>query len=285
MSRSNTQHVVWPVERLYFASVKAPSTRRGRRWLEQVCYAAESQLPIPLEELHAVIADGADGMAILCAFARAELDGLPPEAVTLSPSAVPECIARQVAPEQFNLLTGAFEPRRARLLRRSTNLVLVLSICLLGALAVAGLTRRTSALHEAISSHASATQTVAQRVLEPTAAAGSTQQLFLNLTAELRGLRQTRTAEVVDPELFDAPATLASLLERWPSDVAMRTETLTISRAQITVRADVPASGDVQRLADALAEIPGWQIKQPRVNATSDGASCTITLVPKQVAP
>lgn len=283
MRHNRNHHLTLPPEQFYFASVEQSSRRRMRN--EQVLYAAEPYLPVPLEDVHTSIVTANDGTTIFCAVPRDVLASLPAATLTLRPAALPDCFEGIAQPEQFNLLTGPYEPRRVRRLRRGSSLLASFSILLLSTLIVTGFTRRAAALRDAAAVREDAVHTVAQRVIESPPGAQSTQQLFLQLTAELRGLRQTRAADIVDPELFDAPAILAELLALWPSDLIVRTESLNIARSQITVRADVQASTDVQRLADALAQLPGWQLQQPRVNATRDGAVCTITLVPGETTP
>lgn len=286
MSGDHDRYLQWPAHRFYFAVIDAPRGRRHHRWQEQALYAAEPQFPVPLEELHVSIATSPDHHTmVVCAAVRQELIQLPTTVLSLSPDAVPSCVAGQVSAKQFNLRTGPFEPPSARRLRRLARAITILAIGALGTLLATGFTRRTNTLLNAASAHSSAIRAVAQHVVEPTDNELNTQQLFLQLTSLLRTLRQTRTTSVTDPELFDASDTLATLLEHWPSDLWLRTDVLTVTRAQITIRADMRASEDVQKLADALAEIPGWQLAQPRVNATSEGVSCTMTLRPMEIAP
>jgi hypothetical protein len=281
MSPSRDTHLTWPPQRFYFAVVDAPPSRRSRRSIEQILYAAEPQLPVPLEELHAATAPGTNGRIIFCAVPREALQEVPHSALTLSPSELPEFLVDEAAPEQFNLLTGPFEPQRIRRMRRAGNVFVALTMVVVGAAIIFGLRRRTAACDEAATAHTTTIQTVTQRAIQSTQAHQSTQQLFLMLTAELRTLRQTRSTGIVDPQLFDAPGTLADVLALWPSELNARTESLSVTRTQIVIRAEVPASADVQRLADSLSQLPGWQLRQPRVDSTAKGgASCTITLVP-----
>jgi len=274
-------HVTLPAEAFYFATVKWP--KRGRPHLQQVLFVIEPYLPVPLEDIHACIAFATDGSIVVCALPRELLQTCPANAQSISPASVPTFLDGMVEADEFNLLTGPFEPRRVRRVRWASTLAAYLAVAIMTALTVVGFSRRTSALHEARGTHDSAIRDVAKRInMPPTSSA---QQLFLQLTAELRGLRQTRSAGVIDPELFDASAALAELLSRWPNDLVARTDALNITRSQITVRAEVTLSSDVQQLADALSTLPGWTVQQPRVNSTRDGASCTITLLPKEARP
>jgi hypothetical protein len=289
------RHIAWPVERFYFAIVERsalPPSRFRTHRTEQVLFAAEPLLPVPIEEIHAAFAAATDGRVVICAVPCEALLDVPASALTLSPAELPSFLPEVVAPEQFNLLTGLYEPRQVRRLRRLSNGALVCAIALIALLVCFGFARRTSDLRESAAAHEVAVYTVVERVIEPAhAQSHSTQQLFLRLTAELRGLRQTRSTDVVDPELFDAPGSLAAVLAHWPSDIIVRTESLSVTRSTITLRANVASSADVQRLADALSDNPGagagagWTLQQPRVNSTRDGVACTITFVRSERQP
>jgi hypothetical protein len=75
----------------------------------------------------------------------------------------------------------------------------------------------------------------------------------------------------IDLQLEDCAPILAELLKHWPSDVFMLTESVSITPESISIRGSTPESQDVQKLADSLGVLRGWQMQQPQVSSGAGG--------------
>ena len=73
-------------------------------------------------------------------------------------------------------------------------------------------------------------------------------------------------------------ALLARLLAEWPTDVASEIRAIVIDPAVMTVRCRVPAMSDVQRVVNALADMPDWRVTQPQSQLHGGKVEVTLTL-------
>src|SRR5206468_8846679 len=60
-----------------------------------------------------------------------------------------------------------------------------------------------------------------------------------------------------------------SLLRAWPADVPVRTESLVVAESSLHLQAQVAANDAADRLARALAQLPGWTSDFPRVDSVN----------------
>ena len=217
--------------------------------------------------------------------------------VHLGPESLPEFIQAEmgeitVEPGRFNLLCGDFEPPQAQTARKLLHRSLLIILVICSALIVLGLERRTAAYARKVTQLEFARAALYHDVLS--AASASAQPPELRLTAELRRLRQTRQKPSnddpgSDSQDVDCGPILADLLARWPSDVLMQTESISITPTSIVIRGYAPGSQDVQRLADACNGLSGggvgsvgtsggggWQMQQPQVNASRDNVQASL---------
>lgn len=288
-------HLRWPADRFYWAILDASSmpgrlTVRSRRQHERLGYLFESVLPgVTIEQVQAVYqrmpgdAKRVLACGITCNVLEQEVDQC---ALTLSPQTAPAFVDERIEPTALNLLTGRFLPRAVRRVRRRLILSIALVLTLCAVLVIVGLERRTSAERRAHDDVLTARTAILQQVLGSAAPApgmgadtpGAGAAVELRVTAERRRLEQTRSHDVAVSDLHDSARVLARLLALWPSDVPAQTQSLSISSTSITIRAQVPSMTDAQRLADALARFPNWQLHQPQSESQRDHVQVTLRL-------
>ncbi len=287
-----TQHLRWPAEGFYWAvldgSVLSSAGRTGRTRLSQrLGYLFESVLPgLAIEEIHAVYrplpAAGSGLRYLACGVPRAVLEQkVPPQAVTLTPDSLPSFVDDEIDPADFNLLTGLFLPKAARSLQRRWLMLVALVLIACASLIVLGIERRVHAAQDQLASIGTAKARVLEQVIGPTAVGSgqSSQPPELRLTAELRRLEQTRSADVGVSEVVDGSVVLNNLLVLWPNDLHAQTESLSITPGSIDIRARVPTMADAQRMADAFVPLKGWRLQQPQTESRREHIDATLRLV------
>ncbi|MEE8154272.1 MAG: hypothetical protein V3T53_04855 [Phycisphaerales bacterium] len=283
-------HLRWPADRFYWAILDTAGrlTGRSRRQHERLGYLFESVLPgVTIEEVHAVYQrlPGDAKRVLACGITRNVLEQEVDQcALTLSPQTAPAFVDERIEPVALNLLTGRFLPGPVRRAHRRLMLSIALVLTLCAVLVIVGLERRTSAQRRAHNDVFTARTAILEQVLGSTAPApgkgagipGAGAEL--RMTAERRRLEQTRSHDVAVSELHDSARVLARLLALWPSDVPAQTQSLSISSTSITIRAQVPGMTDAQRLADALARFPKWQLHQPQSESRRNHVQVTLRL-------
>ena len=281
-------HLRWSADRFYWAILDASSlpgrlTGRSRRQDERLGYLFESVLPgVTIEQVQAVYQrlPGDTKRVLACGIARNVLEQEVDQcALTLSPQTAPAFVDERIEPAALNLLTGRFLPGAVRRAHRRLILSIGLVLTLCAVLVIVGLERRTNAQRRAQDDVLTARTAILEQILgsaAPIPGAGAGAEL--RLTAERRRLEQTRSQDVAVSELHDSARVLARLLALWPSDVPAQTESLSISSTSITIRAQVPSMADAQRLADALARFPKWQLHQPQSESRRDHVQVTLRL-------
>ena len=301
-------HVSWPATRFLWSEidVEALGSRPARR---ELSYLLETDLPVPLEAVHAVFAPLADDGGgrrgrrfAACAVEIQRLrDELPAGAVSLRPEAPPPFLAGRVDCARLNLLVGPWEPRAVRRLRRTwIATALAAALACLGAVSW-GIHRRTAVE----SDRAVAAERLRREVLGAAIGpAGLQPNADMVLASELSRLRATRRPPPSEDGRAwtggegardggpDAASILAAVLALWPADVHMRTESVSASEDGVAITGTVPTSADAQKVADALGRIelapgtPGlpaqspsptsWRLDQPRFETRRDGVSVVL---------
>lgn len=275
MSAQPEHHVQWPAERFYWGVIDASVLPPRRRRREQLGFLFEPWVPQPFDELQAVYEPLGDGRYLACAVVRAELAQLGADIETLTPKEVPSFVVDKIEPGRLNLLTGCFTPPAVRRLERRWAQAAVL-IFLVWVLSVAvGLGRRAGALERRAQRLSAQEENVYRVVLGP---ATGVLPRPLQLEAELRNLRQTRspTARVLEPS--DASLVLGELLGRWPDGLAVETDSIHITPDSIHLQCTLKSTAQVQQLASAVGELPGWKLLQPTIRSQADSVRATIQL-------
>ncbi|MCI0353303.1 MAG: hypothetical protein L0Z53_28115 [Acidobacteriales bacterium] len=275
----------WPPERFYWAVLDGSAVPRvNGRMNQQLGYLFENVLPgIPIEGVQAVYQPlpGGAGKFIACGLPQSVIaQEVSPAALTLSPNELPGFIGKQ-CPSQptpaLNLLTGAFTPEPIKRLSRRWMFQLAAMLAFGAATIVFGLERRARNVHHQFDAIVLKQNAIYDNILGP-APTGS-QPPALRLLAELRQLELTRTAEVSpDSKHENCTLILAGLMEAWPTELHLQTESISIAPTAVTLRGQVPTMADAQGLANALAQLSGWQVAQPQSEAHRDLVDVTVRL-------
>lgn len=287
----NTRHasqtaIVWPAERFYWATLDAsvlPKSLLGQPPdVDRLGYLFEAYLPRPIDKVQAVYLPLGDDQYLACGVEHERLEqGLPPSALTLRPDRVPSDMASRdrVNAESINLLTGRLEPPAVRRERRRFGReagLLAAALLLIIMLGIGWRSRIHSAAVEDISAQRDA---IYRQLYDPALAPPSAQPPAVRLLAELRQLRQTRSNAVgKDFQEPESARMLEALFARWPTGHQVRTESISVTPASITLAVLLPSGPDAQAFISAFAPPEGWESKQPQISSVSDGLRLTLRL-------
>ncbi len=288
-------HVTWPAHRFYWALLDASVLPRrffqrgpDRRTLG---YLFESELPVPIDHIHAVYLPLGDNRFIACGIEHERLatDTSPREALTLSPDEIPEEVVPHcpVDPRSFNLLTGPNEPapvrrERYRFIGESAAVAALLLLAV-----VLGAQRRIDAWNRATAQMQAKSQAVYDELYPRATSAPSVQPAPLRLVAELRQLERTRGRAAQSPDLEEPQSghTLAALLQRWPTEQPIMTESISVTPASVTLIGLLPTAPAAQGFVSAFQPPDGWEARQPQISVVADGVRLTWRLVRRAHAP
>jgi hypothetical protein len=258
--------ITWPPERFFWAILDAPAWTRAGPVPPGFLDAVAEDLPVPVDDLHAVGVPLGDGRVLIVAALKDELAHVPIETLALAPaSPPPELIGVDVS--TANLLCGPFEPptcRAARVRRHGSWAALTVTCAVLVTL---GLERR--ARHwEATANRAKAawTEAVHGRVPGTDPDVGA---FKLSRQAEFTG------AAATIPLVPDAALALAELLDVWPTSVAAGPQSISIRNNAATVSV---VAADSSAFLREFAPPMGWTLDQPMLSAVGDGQRLTLTL-------
>jgi hypothetical protein len=218
----------------------------------------QEELPIPVDQVHAVGAQAPGGKLVVCAARREDLREI--TALSLVPGRIPSIIELKVDPAALNLLVGDFEPTPLRRERSRRRTLLALAAASLASITALGLVRRAD-MWGTVSNDARAA--VSSLATSPTA-----------LHLELDRLRRSPRAEVKPTP--DAAQALAALLSAWPKELQCQTESVNIAPTGMTLSLTV--AKDARPFLSALRAPQGWTLDEPRLTATADGARLNVIL-------
>lgn len=282
MTLQPSQRVI-PAPELYWAVLDTsslpparPLDRAGHE--RRLGYLFEHFLPVPIEDVHPAYLPIGEQRVLACALDRQTLCQLTDETtLSLIPSKVPPALNAQADPARLNLLRGEFEPPARRHTRRRSTLVTAAAISLCAALLWLGLARRTHALRqETIATRAAETELYRSAGLLDEGVPG-----VARLTAELRTLERTRTHTPPDREQNDAGSLLGALLISWPNGLRLRTDSISVAPATISLRAIAPDPATAAQLQRSLQAPPGWRMLQPTVRTERDGVAMHLRFAPE----
>ncbi len=263
------------VQDLYWALLDPVPLGKKTIRLEERGFLFESELPVAIEEVQCAYAPLNDGRVLACGIERERLDN-ETKALSLTPEALPEWLSEdvrvQVEPASLELLHGEFEPRACRRARRMFALTVAASVAVAALILTAGVLGRARALD-----HATALADARREELVRAALAGSPKRPGLpddlRLLSELRELRGTRSTGA--PRVDDVSPVLAATLAAWPDGVAAQVDSMSVSKAKITLRGQAITPTDLQSIVDGLEQIPGWRAAQPVFRTAKDGLAFT----------
>ena len=290
------RHMKLPPEKFYWALLDASTLPNRSGKARQLGYLFETALPIPIEKVHARYAKlpgvgkGLRDRWLACGMQienlHGELEIAGPTVRTLNPSGLPGILDYKIDPDSLNLLTGNFEPKSVRALRRRWMMLVAVAIPICAAMLVFGFERRRLHYQDGLTQLQTARSSIYTTVLgasvpnESASGGSGAQPLELRLTAEMRQLQQTRQAPSSVTAPIDVSEILAQLLEKWPADLIVQTESVLITPTAMTIRGSMQSTGDVQELANALVKLEGWQVEQPQASTSGQVVQATLQLRP-----
>ncbi len=289
------RQVVWSAHRFYWslldASVLPKRLFQRRPDPQTLGFLFESDLPVPIDRIHAVYVPVGDNRFIACGIEHERLttDLSLREALTLSPDEIPEDVEQECAvdPRSINLLSGPHESapvrrERRRLVAESAAITVLFLLAI-----VLGAERRINALNRATAEVQAKGQVVYDEIYPASTFAPSAQPAPLRLIAELRQLGRTRGGGVqsTDIEGPRAGRTLAALLQRWPTEQPIMTESISVTPASVIFVGLLPNTPVAQEFVSAFDVPDEWEARQPQISAVTDGVRLTWRLVRRPNAP
>jgi hypothetical protein len=265
-----TTELRWPCERFFWAVIDAPGVKpKGGDVPVGLLTQLQEEVPVALEEVHAVSTAVPEGKLIVCAARREDLRGLPEGCLSLAPDDVPQLIEPKIDAAAINLLVGDFEPLalRRELSRRRTMMILTAAAAT--CLAAVGLVKRADGWTRAGQQARTAISALAA---SPVA-----------LRADLERLRKAPRVDTKALTPPDASVAMASLLSAWPKELECQTESVNIGPSTMTLA--VTVSKDARPFLSALKPPEGWTIDEPRLTATADGSRLHLALHRKEARP
>ena len=247
-----------PPSDLYFALLESPVSPRGKARAEELTYALEAALPVPIDTVHAVYRSLPDGRVLAVGIDRDRASALCRVHTSACPEAWPDWLRPSVTavdPASVNLLTG---PCRSPVVVSARNAAVrhaLLGVVLLGVLGAAGVERRIRAEQSAVTALRQQSDSVYRDALGP-AGAGA-QPAPARMTSELRRLRATRGSDPQTSAARPADAVLAELLGVWPDGAQARTESITVAERTVEVLLRVDDFEAAQGIITALGAAPG----------------------------
>lgn len=271
------RHLRWPADEFYWA-VLDTSVLRSRRRPKELGFLFEAELPVTIDEVQAAYVPLSGDRCLACGIDRARLDDVDAGAILLNPDSIPALLETDVKPEQLNLLTGDFEPLPVRRLARLWRGGILSGLAVCAMLLVIGMHRRAGAAGDTAQTINSATTMVLGEVLGRTVTDAEVARARLMLRARLAELRQTRQTGLSSDDTTDVSGTLAAVCAAWPRELVTKIDSCAVTTNVIAISGAVPTTDDAQRLADALAEIAGWDLQQPSVESTRNTIRVSLRL-------
>jgi hypothetical protein len=257
----------WPADRFFWSVLDAPGVRTDKGLPAGVLPLLQEDLPVPVEDVHAVGVATGDGKLLVCAARREELRELPASVLALHPEDVPALVDPKIDPSIFNLLVCDLEPAPLRREKTRRRTLLTLATAAVACLAAIGLARRSESWTRTSQEARTASSKIASN---PT-----------SLHNELERLRKAPHIEATTLATPDAAVALASLLIAWPKELECQTESVSVGPATMTLSLTV--AKDARPFLSALRPPDGWTLDEPRLTATSDGARLHLILHKKEV--
>jgi len=246
---------------------------RGKARQRALLFALEQDLPMPIDEIHAVFLARPGGQIIACACPRDLLVQLAEDADVVHPEAIPDWLDCDQDAVDFDLLGGDILSKRVRRMG-AMHLVTVLLVCtLLSSLLTVGFVIRSRAFEQERQDARAATN-AAQGLVLPPAGAGA-QPTSIRLAALLRTVN-SHSDTVMNSDFVSATDSLEQILARWPQDV--RLQRLTVGKLDIRIDLTMPADLDPSLFIGALEELNDWTLSAPVVRRSQESTSVSLSL-------
>ncbi len=279
-----------PSDQIYWCRL---ATGAAKRAITAQLYRFERMLPVPIEELQWTHARVSGEESLFIAIEPQRLRQFLAGAATsgepwkLIPERLPEHLRSDLEADggeqlltRLNLLHGRFEPAQRRRLRRILWLAVHAGLGLLVMALLVGAERRASWHRRASLDAGARSRALIAQVFAQQGGTGNRPELAEpRLIMEVRRLEQaldaTRAAAGVD-----VIALLQDLWRRWPKDLLIQVDGLSIGPERIALNAKVPSLADAERLSSACAEIaaPGVRFRADPLQAQMSDGQATVAL-------
>lgn len=247
-----------PPDRLYFAVLPPPVSPRGRARREELTYALEATVPVPIDSVHARYRALPDGRVLAVGIDRNHAAEIARTHAAAHPAAWPDWLCPHVgetSAEGLNLLTGPCRSPRTTAAGSTALRHALLGFILIALLASVGLERRIRS--DAAPATESRLQTAAVYTQALGPASNPAQPPAARMTSELRRLRATRGLQPASAPARTADTVLADLLTAWPEGAQARTESITIAERTVEVILRLDDLETAQTFITALGAAPG----------------------------
>lgn len=277
--RPSADHFYWAILTI---DLPRRSLTPAARYLLDEAFAAH--VPASMERVATAYARLPSGKVLACGLPTFELEREPlGRAITIAPESLPAWLDEPADPESLNVLVGRFQPEVVTRTGTRQSTIAAGLIAAVALLAWVGFERRVSA---ARLDRADAAAAIERLSASPVANAigianqlrvGDHEAASIAIDKELSRLVATRNGRA-SIGLSDAASPLASLLARWPRGLRTQLQSLSSAQGKISLTAQLPNLADAEKLAAALAGMPGWESSQPQISARGPGVQMQLTL-------
>lgn len=257
--------------RLYWCVAELPSTRHVRPGpvAPGLIPSLEDELPIAIDDVHAVCTPIDGRRVAICACPRSVLAELKPALLTLTPSSIPESLGISANLAELNLLVGAFEPAQLRAARGRRQALALGSLCAVLLLVVVGVFRRAD---HAAQREAAAKSSIASILSERTF--DGRDRSLLDMRDELRSARDLISKT---PASFDSASVLQDFIRVWPTSAPGKVQSLVVAPDAVSIGVVIDGGADPAKLLSMLHAPAGYALEEPRLNAS--GQTTRIALI------
>lgn len=271
--------VAVPSSELYLAVLDRPVSPRGRARAEEIAYAFEAAIPVPLGTVHAVYRPLPDERVLAVGIERARAEAIARRHSGAHPAGWPDWldpVAGGVDPASVNLLTGPCLSPSVAAARRGLVRDVCVGLVLIALAASVGLERRIRAERDHAAAAEARAAEIYHRALGPSL--NPAQPPAARMTSALRRLRSTRGPAAASSEQVPADAVLAGLLSVWPDDANARTESITVAERTVEVVLRVDDLDAAQAMISALGAAPGLRPGPVKTDRQGDETRLTLRL-------
>lgn len=266
-----------PTEQCMFAELPEP-TSRGRIRQQELIYAFETQLPLPIDQLQMVFAT-LGHRVIACACPKSHLQQHRAAYDAAVPTGLPEWIDASANPDvrkQLNLLVGDMKPisqirRSERTMRAACFLLITAS-----ALFYIGSIRRVQTLNQQAAQAQSRITQMYDRVLPPPSA-NNAQPDSIRLATRINQLKATRTGTESQPPQ-QIIHTLASTLSDWPASSKAQVRSLVLDPTGLHIEASLPDNEHASSLIHHFRQGTNWKLQSQQISAQPDRVDLSMQL-------
>lgn len=266
-----TTTLQWPASRFYWARIDGLGWSKSGPLPAGLVATLAEEFPVPIESLHAVGAPTDDGQLLVCACARETIEQIDSGLIELKPAALPPGMMLDGACDHLNMLVGEFEPAPIRTARRNRHLLLATTSLLCIAAVSIGLVRRSGAAQSNAAESAKAASVLVLDFTQDRRDEGMGQQLQAMRTI-VDVSKRVKTAT-------DAAAGFEALLKSWPTQVACKPQSVTVSSDGISF--GVVIEGDPAPFLKAFTPPTGFALDEPRVTSVGPVTRLTLHLGPR----